>query len=304
MTVDRVVAVRAFNRFYTRVLGLLDEGLTNTAYSLTEARVLFEIAHHGNASVADLRSWLGVDAGYLSRILSRFESDGLVHRERAEADARRQVAQLTSLGHAAFAELDERASADIAGLLDPLTEPGQRRLVDAMGEVERLLSNRGERPTPIVRGLRPGELGWIVQLHGSLYAEEYGWNDEFEALVARIVGAYVENRDPKRDAAWIAEVDGAPVGSVLCVHKDDRTAQLRLLLVEPTARGLGIGTRLVDACLDFARNASYEEMVLWTNSVLADARRIYQRAGFELVDESPNPAFGQQLTAQNWRRSL
>jgi DNA-binding MarR family transcriptional regulator/GNAT superfamily N-acetyltransferase len=301
---DRVVAVRAFNRFYTRVLGLLDEGLAHTAYSLTEARVLFEIAHHGVASVADLRSWLGVDAGYLSRILARFESDGLVVRERAEADARRQVTRLTARGRAAFGELDERASADVAGLLAPVTEPGRRRLVDAMGSVERLLSDRGERPAPIVRAPRPGELGWIVQRHGSLYAEEYGWNDEFEALVARIVGEYVDTRDPRRDAAWIAEVDGEPVGSVLCVHKDDRVAQLRLLLVEPSARGLGIGRKLVDTCLDFARSAGYEEMVLWTNSVLADARRIYRRAGFELVDESPNPAFGQQLTAQNWRRSL
>jgi GNAT superfamily N-acetyltransferase len=173
-----------------------------------------------------------------------------------------------------------------------------------MREVERLLSDRGERPAPIIRAPRAGELGWIVQRHGALYAEEYGWNDEFEALVARIVGSYVETRDPRRDAAWIAEVDGEPVGSVLCVHNDDRVAQLRLLLVEPTARGLGIGTRLVDTCLDFARNAGYDAMVLWTNSVLADARRIYQRAGFELLDEAPNSAFGQQLTEQTWHRSL
>lgn len=301
---DPVVAVRAFNRFYTRVLGLLDEGLAHTAYSLTEARVLFEIAHHGVASVADLRSWLGVDAGYLSRILARFEDDGLVVRERTEADARRQVARLTERGRAAFADLDKRSSADVADLLDPLTEPGRQRLVGAMHEVERLLSDRGEDPTPIIRAPRAGEFGWVVQRHGALYAAEYGWNDEFEALVARIVGTYVETRDPKRDAAWIAEVDGQPVGSVLCVHKDDRVAQLRLLLVEPTARGLGIGSRLVDTCLDFARNAGYDEMVLWTNSVLADARRIYQRAGFELIDEAPNPAFGQQLTEQTWHRPL
>jgi DNA-binding MarR family transcriptional regulator/GNAT superfamily N-acetyltransferase len=301
---DSVVAVRAFNRFYTRVLGLLDEGLAHTAYPLTEARVLFEIAHHGVASVADLRSWLGVDAGYLSRILSRFERDGLVVRKRSESDARRQVARLTERGRAAFADLDKRSSADVADILGPLSEPGRQRLVDAMREIERLLSDHRERPAPIIRAPRAGELGWVVQRHGALYAEEYGWNDEFEALVARIVGSYVETRDPKRDAAWIAEVDGQPVGSVLCVHKDDLVAQLRLLLVEPTARGLGIGTRLVDTCLDFARNAGYDDMVLWTNSVLADARRIYQRAGFELVDEAPNPAFGQQLTEQTWRRSL
>jgi DNA-binding MarR family transcriptional regulator/GNAT superfamily N-acetyltransferase len=301
---DRVSAVRAFNRFYTRVLGLLDEGLTRSAYSLTEARVLFEIAQHHRAGVTDLRSWLGVDAGYLSRILARFESDGLIARERSDSDARRQTARLTTQGRTVFADLDARAADDVRAMLGSVSEPGQRRLLDAMRTIEDLLTDRAGRAKPALRELRPGDLGWVVQRHGALYAEEYGWDDTFEALVARIVADYVDNRDPKRDNAWIVEVDGAPVGTVFCVHRDSRVARLRLLLVEPSARGMGVGSSLVDACVDFARGAGYGELVLWTNSVLAGARRIYERAGFELVHEAPNPAFGQQLTEQTWRLEL
>lgn len=303
-TADRVDAVRAFNRFYTRVLGLLDEGLAHTPYSLTEARVLFEVAQRERTEVADLRTGLGLDAGYLSRILARFEADGLLGRERSAEDARRQLIRLTPQGRKAFDDLDARSADDIRSLLATVSEPGQERLLDAMRMIQRLLAEPGRAPDVDVRELCPGDLGWVVQRHGVLYAEEYGWNAEFEALVARIVADYVDDLDPERDRAWIAAVDGEPVGSVFCVHKDRQVAQLRLLLVEPSARGLGIGTRLVDTCLDFARQAGYHEMVLWTNSVLAAARRIYQRAGFELLDESPNPAFGKELTAQNWRREL
>ena len=301
---DRIAAVREFNRFYTRVLGLLNEGLARTPYTLTEARILFELAQAGSIGVADLRTRLGLDAGYLSRILARFEADRLVVRERDAADARRQVIRLTAAGRDAFRDLDARSSDDVAALLSRLSGPGQDRLVGSMRTIQRLLSSDGTRPRIELRDLRPGDLGWVVQRHGELYAQEYGWNQEFEALVARIVAEYVEHRDPSRDRGWIAEVDGEPVGSIFCVHKDQRTAQLRLLLVEPSARGLGLGTRLVDTCLEFARTAGYREMVLWTNSVLEAARRIYQRAGFALVEEYPNPAFGQQLTAQVWRREL
>lgn len=304
MLTDRVDTVREFNRFYTRVLGLLDEGLAHTSYSLTEARVLFEIAQADRTDVADLRKRLDVDAGYLSRILARFEADGLVARERSTTDARRQVIRLTSSGDEVFQDLDARSADQVHTLLAPVSEPGQRRLLDSMRTVQRLLADPGGAPEVEVRDLRAGDLGWVVARHGVLYAEEYGWNDEFEALVARVVADYVDGFDAARDRAWIAEVDGEPVGSIFCVHKDPQVAQLRLLLVEPTARGLGIGTRLVDTCLDFARGVGYREIVLWTNSVLGAARRIYQRAGFELVDESPNPAFGQQLIAQNWRRAL
>ena len=301
---ERIDTVRAFNRFYTRVLGLLDEGLAHTAYSLTEARVLFEIAQRDRIAVAELRDSLGLDAGYLSRILARFESDGLVVRERSAADGRRQLIMLTPPGREAFGELDTRSSEAVADLLDPLPAADQGQLVDSMRTIERVLS-AGEQPAEVtLRPLRAGDLGWVVQQHGVLYAEEYGWDQTFEALVARIVADYVDAHDPARDNAWVAETGGEPVGTVFCVHKDDRVAQLRLLLVEPSARGLGVGSRLVDACVDFARTAGYREMVLWTNTVLASARRIYQRAGFELLDEEPNPAFGHDLTAQHWGHAL
>jgi len=301
-TPERIDTVRAFNRFYTRVLGLLDEGLAHTAYSLTEARVLFEIAQRNRIAVADLRDSLGLDAGYLSRILARFESDGLVLRERSAEDGRRQLIRLTAPGREAFGELDARSSDAVADLLGSVAAADQGRLLDSMRTIERVLSDRPAEVT--LRPLRPGDLGWVVQRHGVLYAEEYGWDESFEALVARIVADYVDAHDPARDSAWVAEAGGVPAGTVFCVHKDDRVAQLRLLLVEPSARGMGVGSRLVDACMDFARAAGYREMVLWTNTVLAAARRIYQRAGFDLLDESPNPAFGHDLTAQHWGRAL
>ena len=301
---ERIDTVRAFNRFYTRVLGLLDEGLVRTSYSLTEARVLFEIAQADRVGVGELRVSLGLDPGYLSRILARFESDGLVVRERSAEDGRRQVIRLTRSGLDTFGALDARSSESVAALLDSVAAADQPELLASMRTIERLLSHRDQPADVMLRPLRPGDLGWVVQRHGVLYAEEYGWDETFEALVARIVADYVNARDPARDNAWIAEADGQPVGCVFCVHKDERVAQLRLLLVEPNARGMGVGSRLVDTCVEFARAAGYREMVLWTNSVLAAARRIYQRAGFELLDEEPNPAFGQQLTAQHWGRGL
>jgi DNA-binding MarR family transcriptional regulator/GNAT superfamily N-acetyltransferase len=301
-TPERIDTMRAFNRFYTRVLGLLDEGLAHTAYSLTEARVLFEIAQRDRIAVAELRDSLGLDAGYLSRILARFESDGLVVRERSAEDGRRQLIRLTPPGREAFGELDARSSDAVADLLGSVAAADQGRLLDSMRTIERVLSDRPVEVT--LRPLRAGDLGWVVQRHGVLYAAEYGWDESFEALVARIVADYVDANDPARDNAWVAEAGGVPVGTVFCVHKDDRVAQLRLLLVEPSARGMGVGSRLVDACMDFALAAGYREMVLWTNTVLAAARRIYQRAGFELLNEAPNPAFGHDLTAQHWGRAL
>jgi DNA-binding MarR family transcriptional regulator/GNAT superfamily N-acetyltransferase len=303
-TPERIDAVRAFNRFYTRVLGLLDEGLVQTSYSLTEARVLFEIAQADQVGVAELRRSLGLDPGYLSRILSRFEADGLVVRDRSAEDGRRQMVRLTRSGRDTFGALDDRSSESVAALLESVAAADQPELLASMHTIERLLSRREQPSEVVLRPLRAGDLGWVVQRHGVLYAEEYGWDETFEALVARIVADYVDARDPARDNAWIAEAEGERVGTVFCVHKDDQVAQLRLLLVEPSARGMGVGSRLVDACVDFARDAGYCEMVLWTNSVLVAARRIYQRAGFELLDAEPNPAFGQQLTAQHWGRAL
>jgi DNA-binding MarR family transcriptional regulator/GNAT superfamily N-acetyltransferase len=300
----RVAEVRAFNRFYTNVIGVLREGLLETPFSLTEARVIFELAQRPATAVTDLRADLDIDAGYLSRILSRFEASGLVVRERSAEDGRRQVIRLSASGYEAFRTLDARSSEDIGELLAPLADPQQRRLLEAMGTIRRLLERRASRPSILLRSPHNGDYGWVVQRHGALYAMEYGWDESFEALVARIVADYVDHRDPQREAAWIAELDGEPVGCVFCVRKEEKVAQLRLLLVEPDARGHGVGTRLVNQCLRFASRAGYDEMMLWTNDVLDAARRIYERAGFELREEEPHHSFGHDLVAQTWRRSL
>ena len=246
---------------------------------------------------------LDIDAGYLSRILARFEADGLVTRRRSDTDARRRVITLTSAGQHAFRGLDQRSAEQISALLDQLTEADQQRLTAAMATIGEITRPRDRPAAFVLRAPRPGDLGWVVQRNGALYAQEYGWDASYEALVARIVADYAGRADP-REAGWIAEVDGAPVGCVFCMRKDDATAQLRLLLVEPGARGLGIGDRLVAECLAFARRAGYPEIVLWTNDILTAARRIYQRFGFELVDSEPHHSFGHDLVGQNWRLSL
>ncbi len=300
---ERVDAVRAFNRFYTSLIGVLADGLLQTPYSLTEARVIFELGRRDACEVAALRRSLDLDAGYLSRILSRFEADGLVVRERAADDARRQVARLTERGRVVFEDLDGRSAAQIGRMLAGLAEDDQRRLVGAMEAIRGILGEHTPPPSYVLRPLGPGDLGWVVQRHGALYAAEYGWDATFEAMVARIVADYADHRGPG-DNAWIAEVDGEPAGCVMCVREDDRVARLRLLLVEPWARGRGIGGRLVEECVRFARRAGYAELVLWTNDVLRDARRVYERAGFTLVDEEPHRSFGHDLVGQTWRLKL
>lgn len=302
---ERVAAVRAFTRSYTAVLGVLDEGLLQSPYTLTEARVIFELAQRDITEVPDLRRSLGLDGGYLSRILARFEADGLVARRRSGADARRQVVRLTPAGRDVYEVLDARSTDQVTGLLSRLGDEEQQRLVDAMASIGDLLGEPPRRAAAyLVRSLRPGDLGWVVHRHGVLYAQEYGWDQTFEALVARIVASYVDKRDPRRENAWIAEVDGRPVGCVFCVHKDDATAQLRLLLVEPSVRGMGIGARLVDECVRFARMAGYGALTLWTNDVLAAARHLYERAGFRLVEEEQHRSFGHDLVGQNWTLDL
>jgi DNA-binding MarR family transcriptional regulator/GNAT superfamily N-acetyltransferase len=301
---DPVTAVREFSRFYTRVLGLLGGALLATPYSLTEARVLFELGQPGQLDTLDLRRRLGLDPGYLSRILSRFESAGLVERGRSAVDGRRQVLRLTARGREAFTDLDGRSTAQVAGLLAAASEGDRRALVGALATARAVLGGERRSTRRVeLRPLRPGDLGWVVQRHGVRYAEEYGWDATFEGLVARIVGEYGESPHPRQNA-WIAELSGEPVGCVFCVRKDDDTAQLRLLLVEPSARGAGVGTALVDECLRFATAAGYREIVLWTNDVLVAARRIYERAGFRLEHEGPRPNFGARLTEQVWRRPL
>jgi DNA-binding MarR family transcriptional regulator/GNAT superfamily N-acetyltransferase len=307
-TADPVAEVREFNRFYTGVIGVLAEGLLHTPYSLTEARVIFELAQQEETEVATLRRHLDLDAGYLSRILARFETDGLVARQQSTVDARRQVVRLTVAGRAVFATLDSRSSRDVAALLARLDEPGRHRLLAAMGTVRRLLDPPPAVREPVLREPGPGDLGWVVARHGALYAAEYGWDATFEALVARILADFVDHRDPARERGWIAEVDGEPVGCVFCVRAevraDEETAKLRLLLVEPAARGMGVGARLVEECLAFARGAGYRRMTLWTNDVLVQARRRYERAGFTLVSSNPHHSFGHDLTAQVWERDL
>jgi DNA-binding MarR family transcriptional regulator/GNAT superfamily N-acetyltransferase len=304
VTDGQVTAVREFNRFYTNVIGLLREGLLDTPYSLAEARILFELARDGEAETAHLRRWLDIDAGYLSRLLARFEADGLVTRTRSPLDGRRQVIGLTGTGRAAQADLDARSGTQIRALLAGLTPDGRRRLTAAMASIREIV---GPAPPPAAFVLRPpvpGDLGWVVQRHGALYAAEYGWDASFEALVAQIVADYAARDDHRGEAVWIAELDGEPAGCVFCVRKTDTTAQLRLLLVEPRARGLGMGGRLVAECVSFARRAGYREVVLWTNDVLHAARRIYQRAGFQPVSSQPHHAFGHDLVEQDWRLPL
>jgi DNA-binding MarR family transcriptional regulator/GNAT superfamily N-acetyltransferase len=304
VTGGQIAAVREFNRFYTGVIGLLREGLLGTPYSLTEARVLFELARDDAVEGAHLRRWLDIDAGYLSRLLARFEADGLVSRTRSPADGRRQVIGLTGPGRAVQADLDARSAGQIRALLAGLTPDGRRRLTAAMASIREII---GPAPPPAAFVLRPpvpGDLGWVVQRHGALYAAEYGWDASFEALVARIVADYAARDDRRRESAWIAELGGEPAGCVFCMRKTDTTAQLRLLLVEPRARGLGVGGRLVAECVSFARRTGYREMVLWTNDVLHAARRIYQRAGFRLAGSEPHHSFGHDLVGQDWRLPL
>lgn len=296
--------MREFNRFYTSVLGLLREGLLDTPYSLTEARIIFELARQDEVEVAAMRRWLDLDPGYLSRILARFEADGLARKSRSAGDARRQVIALTEAGRAVFGKLDALSSDQIRGLLAPIP-PGRRsRLTAAMAVIREVLGDAAAPATVVLRPPAPGDLGWVIQRNAALYAAEHGWDGTYEALVARIVADYASRGDHNGEAAWIAELRGEPVGCVFCMRKSDHTAQLRLLLVEPTARGMGIGERLVAECLAFARRAGYRDIVLWTNDVLHAARRIYQRAGFELVREDAHHSFGRDLVGQDWRLAL
>jgi DNA-binding MarR family transcriptional regulator/GNAT superfamily N-acetyltransferase len=304
MPEDRVAAVRAFNRFYTARIGVLRDGLLRTPHSLTEARVLYELGQREVTEVADLRRELDIDAGFLSRLLARLQRDGLVARERSDHDARRQRIRLTDDGRDAFAELDRRSADEIGAVLDALSEDDQKRLVTSMDAVRDVLTQAPPATGFVLRAPHPGDYGWIVQRHGALYAEQYGWDETFEALVARIVADFAEDHDPRRETAWIAEVDGEPAGCVLCVRREDDVAQLRLLLVEPRARGRGIGARLIEECLRFAKRAGYARITLWTNDVLHEARRLYERAGFELVESAPHHSFGHDLVEQTWARAL
>ena len=301
---SHVSTVREFSRFYTRRLGTLDEGLLDTPWTLTEARVVFELGQAPSTDMAALRTALAIDSGYLSRLLAKFDAAGLIARTVSASDGRRQALSLTAAGKRLYRTLGERSNRQVAGLLSPLAGPARDALVGAMRTVMGALDDRREAPAAQLRGLRPGDLGWVAQRHGEVYAREYGWDTSFEALVARIMADYVEQHRPGRENAWIAEVDGQRAGCVLCVRKDDETAQLRVLLVEAWARGHGLGGRLVDECIRFAREAGYRKLVLWTNDILVSARKIYLAAGFTLVGDERHHSFGKELVGQYWELRL
>jgi DNA-binding MarR family transcriptional regulator/GNAT superfamily N-acetyltransferase len=301
----RIDAVRRFNRFFTRRIGVLREGLLHTPYSLTEARILFEIAHREGLSASDLSRDLGLDPGYLSRILTRLERQDLIEKVRSETDRRRRLLALTPDGEDAFSLLDSRLREEVAEMLGDLSEGDQRRLLEAMRTIEGVLDKSFEFSEPFfLRAHEPGDIGWVVQRHGELYFQEYGWDERFEALVAQIVADFVNNYDPAKERCWIAEMGGERVGCVFLVKASDTVAKLRLLLVEPEARGLGLGTRLVEECIRFARSRGYQTLTLWTNSVLDAARHIYEQQGFKLVEEEEHHSFGKDLVGQNWELAL
>ena len=298
----RVGVVRRFNRFWTSQIGLLREGYLESRFSLTEVRVLFELARCEETTASELGGELGLDAGYLSRLLGGFEKDGLIHKRPSEADGRRSLLRLTERGRETFAPLDARSRSDIGAMLGSLSVAEQDRLVGAMSTIEGLLTE--PEGTYLLRPHESGDMGWVVHRHGILYAGEYGWDERFEALVAQIVAKFIQEYDPKREHCWIAERDGENVGCVFLVRESEEIARLRLLLVEPQVRGLGIGSRLVEECVRFARRAGYRKIRLWTNDVLYDARHIYQGVGFRIVHEEPHHSFGHDLVGQTWELKL
>jgi len=305
----QVDAVRSFNRFYTRRIGALGERHLDSPFSLTEMRVLYELAHRDAPTAADLGRDLGLDAGYLSRILRRFESRGLLGRRASPADARQSLLRLTPKGRAAFTPLETRAKGEVDALLAQVGRGRRREVVDAMGTIQRLLgasSAPADRAAPyLLRPHQPGDMGWVVHRHGAIYARDWGYNQQFEALVARICADFLDHFDPAAERCWIAERDGEIVGSVFVVRKSKTVAKLRLLLVEPSARGLGIGGRLVDECIRFAQQAGYRKLTLWTQSELDAARRLYQQAGFRCVQRRAHDSFGRKgLVAETWDLTL
>jgi len=302
---QRVGAVRRFNRLYTRRIGVLQDGFLQSPYSLAEARVLYELAHRQRATATEIAADLGLDPGYLSRILRGFNARGFLTKTPSPTDRRQCLLSLTAKGRMAFAPLDQRSQDEIAAMIGKLSVADQDRIVGAMRTIESVL---GEAPAPqipyLLRPPRPGDMGWIVGRHGALYGEEYGWDERLEALTAEIVAAFVRNHDPKRERCWIAEREGENVGSVLLMRETQDIARLRLLLVEPKARGLGIGARLVEEALRFARDARYRKVTLWTQSVLTAARRIYERAGFKLIHRETHDTFGKKLIGETWELDL
>jgi DNA-binding MarR family transcriptional regulator/GNAT superfamily N-acetyltransferase len=302
-----VELVRRFNRSYTRLIGVLDEGWAHTDYSLTEARIIYELAQRPRSTASEVGALLGLDAGYLSRLLRSLAERGLLLRRQSDADGRQTLLSLSAEGRKVFGKLDARSRADVTSLLARLGPADRRRLVSAMRVIDGLLHGRTTAPEPYsLRPHRPGDIGWVIHRQTVLYHEEYGWTGEYEMLMSRILADFLDGFDPARERSWIAERDGEVVGSVFVVRHPERpgVARLRLLYVEPSARGLGIGARLVQEVTRFAREAGYHTITLWTNSVLVSARRLYEAEGYRLVHEEPHHSFGKDLVGQTWELAL
>lgn len=302
-----IAAFRQFNRMYTKLIGTLNEGMLSTEYSLPEARVIYELGTHAASNATQIADALGMDPGYLSRVLGKFESSGIVQRKASKLDTRRADLSLTRKGKAAFERLDSRAEKHARGILDGLTASGRARLIQSMRTIEDLLLKDAlARPPYILRPHRPGDMGWVVHLEGAAYAQEYGWDDTFEALVARITADFVMNFDPGKERCWVAEVDGQHVGHIFLVKHPEEpgTAKLRLLFVAKSARGKGLGQVLVDECVRFARAVGYKKVTLWTQSILAAAHHCYERAGFRMVRKEAHHSFGKSLMGQTWDLEL
>lgn len=301
----QIDAMRRFNRFYTHKIGVLEDGKLYAPFSLAETRVLYELAHRDRVTASDLVRDLGLDAGYLSRMLRAFEKKGLVSRRPAPEDARQSLLLLTAAGRRTFAPLEEESRRVLHPLLARLDEAGRAELLGAMDSITRLLDDAPRRPGFTLRPHRPGDIGWMVARHGELYTREYGWDDTFEALAAEVGAQFLRDFDPACERAWIAELDsGERVGCVFLIRKSAAVAKLRVLLVDPKARGLGIGAGLVQACIDFARAKGYRKITLWTNSVLTAARAIYEKAGFRLVASEKHHSFGKDLIGETWDLKL
>ncbi|HMJ55447.1 MAG TPA: helix-turn-helix domain-containing GNAT family N-acetyltransferase [Polyangiaceae bacterium] len=307
MSDSRVAAVRRFNRFYTKQIGILDEGLLQSPFSLAEVRVLYEIANGKDVSAVELAEGLRLDPGYLSRILRRFRKDGLVRREISAADGRRSLLTMTEKGRRTFATLDARQEEEVAALLHRVPPAGRRRLIESMRAIEEILRAPAEdsNRSYLLRPHQPGDMGWITHRHGVLYAQEYGYDERYEAMVAKIAAGFIEHLDAARERCWIAERSGEMTGSIFLVKKSATVAKLRLLYVEPAARGLGIGARLIDECVRFARRVRYRKITLFTHSELLAARHLYRKAGFMLVGEQPYQSFSRDdLVAETWELTL
>jgi DNA-binding MarR family transcriptional regulator/predicted N-acetyltransferase YhbS len=302
---EHISAVRRFNRFFTRQIGVLREGLLHSPYSLTEARIIFELANRSSLTAADLGKELGLDAGYLSRILNKLEQQNLIKKTRSDDDGRQRLITLTGEGQKAFSLLDGRSNDEVSEMLSEMRETDRTRLIEAIHTIEGILDHGLKYSEPFyLRHHEAGDMGWVIHQHGLLYSQEYGWDESFEAMVAQICADFIKNYDPQKERCWIAEMQGERVGSIFCVKASEDVAKLRMLLVLPKARGLGLGTRLVKECIRFARRSGYKKLTLWTNDILVQARKIYEKNGFKLVEEENHHSFGHDLVGQYWDLAL